>query len=456
MDVFEIFAQQPHVLVLFAPLALAVAARPVWGIYWLVLLVSTHRALYAMGLLSTGVKVLLDDGLLLAMLLGSLVAAVRYRRLTVTEAGTPFVALLLVILISAVANHTSLLTVTYGIRFSLLYVVLFFTIRNIEIGERSIYRIVNLAIVLGAINAVVGIGQFLGVLPGWALTATVDQLRIGAFYRATGLLGGAGDLGCYLVATACLALVMSVPGLSAGRARSPYVVAAVVMAAAILCTAGRASIVAMLVGSLAIAALTGRGRRFIVALSVLILCLALLTPVVSERFLLLPSEYEPDGTMRALYFYTGLQVWKAHPALGVGMGTYGGAAGGLLPEGPDWETGVYSQIDNYLLAILIQIGVVGLAAFGWLLVRIARRQFRIAREREGLPGGLALAALAIMAAAVPLSLAGPSLEQHAFALFFWSVPALAALSASGRETVSGEYSESEEHLPPREEGSDGR
>lgn len=429
MDVFATFAQQPVVLAFILPLGIIAAARPVWAIYWLLLFVSTHRALYALGALTTGTKVLLDDGIVVAILMGSLVAAARRRSLTATEAAVPLGALILIVLVSAMANDTPLLTVIYGIRFSLLYTVLFFAIRNASIGARAVRQIMNLAIALGAINAAIGTAQFLGILPLWPLVATAEQHRIGSFYRATGLLGGAGDLGAYLVALTCLASAMVTPGASGRRVQNIHKAAVVIMTLGIVCTASRAAVVAMIVGVLGVAASLRRGRAFIAVTGLMVGSMVLLIPVIAERFTVLPREYGLGSTLRAFYFYTALDLWKAHPLLGVGMGAYGGGAGSLLPNVLADEVGVYSQIDNSVLGILVQIGAVGFLAFGWLVIRIARHQLRIVREHERFPRALATAALATMAAMVPLSLAGPSLEQHGFALFFWSLPALSSVVA---------------------------
>ncbi len=444
MDVFAVLAEQPLLLALALPVAIMVAARPVWGIYWLIALVSMHRALYAVGVLSTGVKVLLDDGVVLAILFGSLVAAVRRRRLVPTEAAIPLAALLLIATVSLVANGTSVLTMVYGLRFSLLYSLLFLAIRNAPLDQRSVQSMISLAAATGSVNAAIAVAQFVGLLPLWSLSVTVEQLELGPFHRPTGLLGGPGDLGCYLVAIMCLLVVMGTPGAAPRRVRRLWLAAALVMGVGILCTASRGPIVAALVGVMVASACRARGRASLLLAALAFSSLALTVPVISQRFAFLPHEYELGRTNRAIYFYSGLQIWRSHPLFGVGMGMYGGAAGGHSIEALDDELGVKSQIDNYILGLLVQIGIVGVLAFLWLVVRIARRQLRIARECEGFPRSLAVAALTIMAAMVPLSLAGPSLEQHAFAIWFWTVPALAAVTAERARAVAVTEGETDE------------
>ena len=434
MDVFALFAEEPLRLAAFLPAAAIVVVRPAWGLYWLLVLVGTNRALYAAGVLSVEVKVLADDGIVLAVLLGSVIRAARHRRMIPTEAGGPFLGLLLVTLISATANGTTPLTVVYGVRFALLYSLLFFAIRHLRPDDRSIRNVVGLTAALGALNAAIGIGQFLGVLPQWALYGEGRQL--GWLLRASGLLGGPGDLGCYLVASMSLAWAMVVRGGAPRRPRNLLIGATILMGAGVMCTASRGPIVAMVVSGLVIVSLTRTSRRLVLVGALILASFVLTVPGLQERFAFLPREYDVGRTHRANRFYAAMGLVRIHPLLGIGMGVYGGSAGGYASEELDDRLGVAAQIDNFLLGLAVQIGIVGFAVFAWLVIRIVRAQARILRTHEGLPNGLAVASLAITAAMVPLSLAGTSLEQHAFAILFWGLPALASVAAERADMPS--------------------
>jgi O-antigen ligase len=429
MDIFAIFAEQPLILVLILPFVAITPARPAWVLGWLFVLTATHRALYAMEVLDPGVKVILDDGAAIALFAGAVLSAVRRRRLVFTEAGLPLLVLLGVIASSAAANQLGLRTLVYGLRFSFLYTLLFLGIRNARLVGGEIRTLVRGAVVVGTVSACVGVGQFFDIMPHWSLSATDEQLQRGSVFRATGFLGGAGDLACYLVATMCLAWTMAVCGEGARRARLLWMGAAVVMAAALVCTMSRGPIVAAITAGLVILGVARQRSRVVVVCILLIAIAVAIVPGLWDRFTFLPYEYEYGETARGMLFFSALNLWMRHPWLGVGMGAYGGGAGVHVSGGAAYQLGVYSQIDNYLMGLLVQVGLIGLAAFLWLLVRIARRQLRIAQQHGGLPRALAVASLATMAATVPLSLAGTSLEQHGFAMFFWSMPALAAVAA---------------------------
>jgi len=153
-------------------------------------------------------------------------------------------------------------------------------------------------------------------------------------------------------------------------------------------------------------------------------------PGVYERFEQIPQEWQQGRTIRAQLFWAGVDVWRKSPWCGVGLGAFGGSAGTYFPDQLAPKIGVYSQIDNFLLGLLVQIGVVGVGLFLWLAVRMARTQLRLVRTREGLPRALATAALGVMVAMPIVSLAGTSLEQHGFAFFFWVLPAMAYSTAA--------------------------
>src|SRR5947208_5992460 len=98
---------------------------------------------------------------------------------------------------------------------------------------------------------------------------------------------------------------------------------------------------------------------------------------VASRF------YNPDqvyGFERIYYYATALQLFTTHPLLGVGAGNYqffdrsyeGEAAGGIA--------------HNQLLTMAAETGLVGLAFFLWLVLRLARFRRKLHFDFESLDG----------------------------------------------------------------------
>jgi len=105
--------------------------------------------------------------------------------------------------------------------------------------------------------------------------------------------------------------------------------------------------------------------------------------VLSGVIGLVSAFYNPDqvyGFERIYYYATALQLFTTHPLLGVGAGNYqffdrsyeGEAAGGIA--------------HNQLLTMAAETGLVGLAFFLWLVLRLARFRRKLHFDFESLDG----------------------------------------------------------------------
>jgi len=87
-------------------------------------------------------------------------------------------------------------------------------------------------------------------------------------------------------------------------------------------------------------------------------------------------------SMRADFMVTGLRMLRSAPAFGVGIGRYFEKSGGFMPESIYWFY-FHENAHNNLLQIGGELGLVGLAAFLWMLTVCAIRLVRGLRADPG-------------------------------------------------------------------------
>jgi hypothetical protein len=85
-----------------------------------------------------------------------------------------------------------------------------------------------------------------------------------------------------------------------------------------------------------------------------------------------------------------LAEWSHHPLIGEGFGSRITASA----EANRYHVPLARILDDQWLSSLLEVGALGVAALGWLLVRAGRRLLRVAREDRGDDGALALALFA--------------------------------------------------------------
>ena len=122
----------------------------------------------------------------------------------------------------------------------------------------------------------------------------------------------------------------------------------------------------------------GRARRVAVAALALGVLVAAVVPAIRER-IGSPAALLDDPRVRL--WHTALRIWVDHPILGAGMGAFKVLFPAYRVPGTYDATG---NPHNEVLNILVNCGVVGLAAFGFLWVRFYRHA---ARAYRSLPAG---------------------------------------------------------------------
>jgi O-antigen ligase len=214
--------------------------------------------------------------------------------------------------------------------------------------------------------------------------------------------------------------------------------AAAFLVMAIVHTYARGTTVAMVL-SVGFLLFTIRRRvcvpAIVAALALLAICLAPLAPdAYWDRMRTLFTQFADDPTIsrRADTYRIGLQLFREHPLFGLGPGNF--MAAYMQPEFR-FERGVIpSSLFNLYLSIATQAGLIGLSAFGLMVVSAFGELRRVARSAIDGDGFLARAAelLQVMLTALLLiSLFEPTDLQKYLWVVLGAATALGGLRRAG-------------------------
>ncbi|HXI30075.1 MAG TPA: O-antigen ligase family protein [Vicinamibacterales bacterium] len=172
-----------------------------------------------------------------------------------------------------------------------------------------------------------------------------------------------------------------------------------------------------------------------------------LWPVVAGAILMLAAaalvvSFDPRGVAgrslertvesRAAFLTTGVRMIASAPAFGVGIGRYVEESGRFMPQSIYWYF-FRENAHNNFLQVGGELGLIGLAAFVWLMAAAAVRLVR--GVRAGAQDRLLRGAAGGLAAFVATWLTGHPLLTPEVAFPFWMLAGAAIARADGR--VSG-------------------
>ncbi len=286
--------------------------------------------------------------------------------LPTTTATLPLAAWFLAGVLS-ISHSVSLLASVSGLRKVFKVAALFFVVVDVARTRRRVWLLLSAVLFGASLTAVDGLLQLLfgadplyGNLPGNAP---------GGFPRLTGPYHHANDFGLYAVTALPLCIAVALTTTRAGGRRWAWG-AAGLLGVAMLLTWSRVAMLAVVVALLTFAMIRGAWKT-------LTACAAL----GALALLALPAPLQAWAVSQGSWFDALVQpqrpqIWqaainmiKAHPIVGVGVNTFVlNYERYKLPI--DDIHAAYAH--NHYLHMAAEMGLIGLAAFAWLIVRVAR------------------------------------------------------------------------------------
>ena len=369
---------------------------------------------------------------------GRLVAAIRH---PVTLALIAFAA---IAALSAVVNGVPPHIAFIGIVFTIDAAALFFLPLLVGFSLRQALAAIGVIGGIVVVAAILAIGQALltprlfGMVP--------VRGRFGEELRLASIFGDPNVFGAFLVIAVPFALI-GAARLADRRLRWLSGATAFVLLLALWLSFSRGSWIALVLGVGVMLAIVDRRALLIGLVGG---ALAFGTAVYMPRNLLVPNQPRPNivdstvdrvgaigvgGDLRTLFVLQSIPIIREHPLIGVGPGRFGGAVAHTFPTPLYDEYGfrplfwnpAQRTVDNFWLHLLVETGILGVAAFlaAALIpgVRIVRGAQRAVGWRRIALGGIAAATtgLAISSGTTML------LEANSIGFAFWLLLGLGAL-----------------------------
>jgi O-antigen ligase len=356
---------------------------------------------------------------------------------------------------SALVNAVAPVQAVVGVAFTLDAVAFFYLARIVGFDVRQAMIAIGAFIGLLSVAALVALGQ--AVLTPELFGLYALQGRFGEVYRLASFFGDPNVFAALLSASIPF-LLFGVPGLRTRRGRSWALALAALLMLALWLSFSRGGWLGAVVGfGLAAAILDRRALAIGIVLGAATFAVAWVMP----RDLLGGAGQRPDllrstlgrvdtigggRDLRILFVINSVPIIADHPVLGVGPGKYGGAAADLF------GTDVYAEydtdelfinpaqrtVDNFWLHLLVETGVIGLAAFvgmvGVPLVQVIRGGMAALWARRVLLSGIAAAVIALSVNGLTTML----LEANSVAFLLWFVLGIGSVLVT--PTPAGERS----------------
>lgn len=218
---------------------------------------------------------------------------------------------------------------------------------------------------------------------------------------------------------------------------------------------GRVAWLSLLTAFLAFALLHQRQRVRAVLLSALVV-LAVFSPVLYHGLAARIGRTIAQGDARIQFMRQAAPIVRRHPWLGVGPGRFGGTIADS--SGSDVETAPalslrrrgaqLRTVDSFWLALLVETGLLGVAAYTALLGAVLLRSHRVLRRAAPGDSVRPLAAALFMLTIYELlyNVSAPALEDNSLSALYWLMTGLLAAATRDegrppphpqRQTVAG-------------------
>lgn len=396
-------------------------------------------------------------GLLVTVVAGRLSEGRFLRR---TPVDVPLAVFLGLALVSIVVNDANPLTGAITVRTLFRYLALFYVVVNLPATDRQVRVLFSVVFGMGLVQCGLGAWQFLQGGPGQFWLPRATALEVGGVGRTFSILESGVELGAvigtfghsvsmalYLLVCAAIVISLIFNGKGRGRRVAPpsahFVVLAIVLVGVLL-TYSRSTFLCALAGC-AVVAFWRRHRlgllRPFLAIAGAGVVLTVIFAVSEEVGAVRVKEtrVNPFENIRMAANpevlqggFANTRVWMIREVGGTVLSSV--SAVGYSPDPETARMGIVRESEGALarlltfepiedvfwIAMLSYYGILGLAAFGWLLARL----YRAARElmdwgRDFWTRSLATATAALIVMVVPLTFMVRTFEFRAFAFYFW-------------------------------------
>lgn len=255
-----------------------------------------------------------------------------------------------------------------GLRVVIQYIFWYFLIVQMLKTEKEAKRLYIILFLIGFALGAHGVYQYIvGVeIPqNW-----VDSLEKGLRTRVFSIVKSPNVLGSLMTLTIPMGISLIFAEKKIGK-KIFYTLASLIMIACLIFTFSRGAWLGF-IAAITIFILLKDKRLIIPAIFAVLLIVIFVPTVVDRMAFMLSSEYINKSLQggRLTRWLTGIEMLKNQPFLGVGLGHFGGA----VAMNNDIAGTFY--MDNYYLKTAVEMGIVGLLAFLWLMYQVVIWSYR--------------------------------------------------------------------------------
>ena len=372
----------------------------------------------------------LDEGLLalitIEWIVRMLLVSKKYHR---TPLDFPLIAFLLVGVFSALINQVPLLSVLFGFRAPLQYVLLYYAIINSRIGESFFRKLMMISAFFALLQVPFGIYQVIMKAPLPGSNNVYNLGIVGRSVRVFGTFAHPNALGGFLMVFIAVfaGWYWFTPKIQS-KYRIGLLIAIGLMLIVLILTFSREAWLALFVGVVVVLWFQNRNVKALTIIVVSAVVLGMvwqLVPGFKERTL---SQVKTiDDYVRYRNMLVAAQLIKANPIFGVGPGMWGGSAAVLLGS-PMMEKypPLTATADSNWLSMTVEFGILGSCIFLGLLFAVFRRTLKyLYKARPAYKTGDSFKRGVFMGASVSivgfalLALVSPAFENQQISFYVW-------------------------------------
>lgn len=279
-----------------------------------------------------------------------------------TPLETPIILFFLIGIFLIIVNSPDLRITIEGFRAVVQYILWYFIVVQLLKTRSGAKKLFVSLVFIGIILGIHGVYQYIiGVeMPQhW-----IDSLEKGLRTRVFSIIGSPNILGSLMTLTIPMSISLVFAEKKTGK-KIFFLCASIIMTACLIFTFSRAALIGFII-AMAIFALL-KDRRLIIPAVICAILVIILVPSIVDRFTYLLSPTYIEKSLqggRLTRWLTGLEMLKEQPLFGVGLGHFGGA----VAMNNDIPNTFY--MDNYFLKTAVEMGIIGLAAFMYLMYQV--------------------------------------------------------------------------------------